>query len=181
MDEIYSDTEVLSLSGGEALEWFLAVSAKRRPTPVDFDWLGLAKGAALRARIADRDQSLAWAELCAAVYQQLGSVEPNASHDIGEMYCRVAMIELHGEQSGDDLRDPETVYCWFRETLPKSYEETLQLRERLMDEITDDYVNDVVKPLQAVKKRLTIIRAMPDNCILPPDLDEFSQLYHSLP
>lgn len=181
LEEYCSDMEVLSQSGADALTWYESTRQGDRRVRTDFDWSGLAKGASLRARITDGDESLAWATLSSSVFQQLSREHPDGDHDLGEMYCRVATIEKHGVKSDGSLGDPDVLFCWFRESVTASVEDTQMLIDRLMDELTDEFVNEVVTPLRRMKTRMTVIRALPDDCAVPDDIAKLLLLYHQLP
>lgn len=179
--EYCSDAEVLSQSGATALAWYESTKEGDRQVRKDFDWSSLAKGASLRARITDGDESLAWATLSSTVFRHLNQEHPDAGHDLGEMYCRVAMIEKHGAKTGGSLGDPDVLFAWFRENVTTSVEQTQSLIDRLMDELTDEFVNEVVTPLRRMKTRMTVIRALPDECPVPDDIAQLLRLYHHLP
>lgn len=182
LKEYCSDTEVLSQSGTAALTWYESIRDGGRRVRKDFDWLGLANGASLRARITDDEESLAWASLSSSVFQRLKREHPDADHDLGEMYCRAATIEKHGPKSDGSLGDPEVLFSWFRESVSaSSVEEVQSLIDRLMDELTDEFVNEVVTPLRRMKTRMTVIRALPADCPVPDDIAQLLRLYHHLP
>jgi len=182
LEEYCSDAEVLSQSGADALSWYTSTKDGGRRVRKDFDWSGLAKGASLRARITDGEESLAWASLSSNVFQNLRKENPDGDHDLGEMYCRVAMIEKHGVKSDGSLGDPEVLFAWFRESITIStVEETQRLIDRLMDELTDEFVDEVVTPLRQMKTRMTVIRALPKDCPIPDDISQLLRLYQQLP
>ncbi len=181
MDDFPADTDILSQTGAQALNWFQSVAAGSQKARQDFDWLGLAKGAALRARIHDREESLAWAELAVAAFLKLDTEQPGREHDHSGMYCRSAMIEKHGEQSGHGLRDANELYDWFRSRLPVDYDATLTLIRRLSEEMSAEFETEVVAPLREIRNRLTVIKSLPEDCLIPPDVEQFVKLYHQLP
>lgn len=181
MDEISRDTEVLSLTGEKALAWYQAIASGKRATASDFQWQSLAQGAALRARITEADESLAWAELATSVFDRLASETPAGSFAESSMYCRVAMIEKHGVQANDRLRDPAMLFQWFREEQPADYEGTLRLIQRLTDEMSEDFEAEIVSPLRNIKSRLNVIRALPSTCEVPEDVRQFVKIWADLP
>ena len=191
MDELTRDTEVLSLSGSEALSWYQSVVADQvgkgqggladvRGVPTDFQWPSLAQGAALRARLCESNESLAWADLAINVFGQLAAELPASRFAESEMLCRVSMIEKHG-QSSDGICDPKVVVDWFRESVPHDFDGTQRLIQRLAEEMSVDFESQVVSPLRDTKSCLNVIRALPDGCVIPDDVQKFLPLWVELP
>ena len=97
------------------------------------------------------------------------------------MHCVVAMIEKHGAESGQRLRDPDVIFDWFRQSQPEDYEGTLQLIQRLTAEMSEEFEADVVAPLRNTKSRLNVIRSLPESCTTPADIQQYFKLWAELP
>ncbi len=181
MERYERDTEVLSLDGLAASQWYHAVQTAGHPVPTGFNWQGLAQGAALRARITEAEESLAWAEMSVAVYGRLSKEYPEKTFDQSEMYCRASTIEKHGIDGGHHLRNPDVIFDWFRETAPVDVAGVQALIDRLADPMTVEFEEQVVKPLRDLKERLHVLRALEEDCAIPQDIAAYFPFWHDLP
>ena len=91
------------------------------------------------------------------------------------------MIDKHGSKRHDRLRDLDAIFEWFRHTLTTGLRRYIRLIQRLTDEMSEAFEQDVVTPLRDMKSRLNVIKSLPNNCEIPADVQQFVKLWHELP
>lgn len=153
------------------LDWLHDIEQGKAQTPADFNWLGLAQGAAFCANqqweLGNRPLSLQWAEVAIALYNHLNQITPPAETDPNTesaMQLRATLIRTWGVDPKQDILDPDVIAHWFLSHLDGSLSDIKQAAQPWQDPAifqNRDYVIqhlDSLKRLRRLKTRLNILQ-----------------------
>lgn len=167
------------------LAWIDEVRMSRQEVPGNFNWLGLAEAAALRARSA---LDPAWARVAIAAYDQItGPDKPRDREAIlcSSMQLRAYMIATLGPRPGDTVLDPEVVLNWFTANLPFSLDHATKVVASLrgLDEQGMRQRIDEMRQMRRLKNRTFVLKTLSssDRIQLSQEAQSWIALWDELP
>jgi hypothetical protein len=165
-----------------AQRWLDNAEANPTSIPSDFNWHGLAEGAATNARVTSAiDDADAWASVSLRVYARLAAnAERSASFELSAMNLRSWMIARYGRSERDPARDLRKLVDWFQQNIPMPIAEVEiqvgQLRALPMAQWSERL--ELVRTLRALKNRLNVFRNLDD---VPDEIRPWLKLWPLLP
>lgn len=150
--------ELLQHDATEVRDWLKQVWSGQLPSPINFNWHGLAEAAAFDARLDYGDNSpfinLSWAEVATSIYDYLAQRAGSGGESflISSMLLRAAMIAELGAIPGHPVLDIDKVINWFYDSLKMSLDEAMTK--------ADNWKNcsfEEIRELRKIKNRLKII------------------------
>ena len=133
----------------------------------NFNWLGLAQAARLKATMSSRiEDCLSWGRAAVSAYAmaiEQDYLPAQSTLHLQAMYFRVTMIDDHGAIKDDILLDPELVIRWFFQCLSFTQQQVLSL---LLMQTRHELSIEQVQKLRYIKQALSIIRQLPENILL---------------
>lgn len=164
------DVDAQTLLAGSvvtAQRWLENAEANPSSVPSDFNWHGFAEGAATNAHVASTmSDADAWASISVRLYGRLASDgNHGASFELSGMNLRAGMIRRYGASAENPVRDLSKLVEWFRTSIPMPLANAEHEATRLRARPIEEWPQDVVRTLRALKNRLNVFRTLDD----PPD------------
>lgn len=176
---------LLQQSPAQLYQWVQAIREGLEQVPQDFNWLGLAEAAALRARFGDDQTSsqpdLEWAKVAILIYNQIISEATpvyRASLERSVMSLKAYLIDKLGIVPDDPILDVNQIVQWFFEKLHISLKEAEEKAA-----LWQSLAKEEILELRQIKNRLAIIKTLAESNLLPPnqELSAWLALREKLP
>lgn len=162
---------VIQQEGAQAYAWLQSVWEGRQKVPEDFNWLGLAKGAAFNATsqcvLTSSPPDLDWAKVAVEVYEYLiGKADPSRRNSLeySLMHLRAFCIVRLGVVAHDPLLDVDQLVQWFFRDLKLGPEQAAQKAASWRDLPIDE-----IRALRQIKNKLSAMKGLYENNMLPPN------------
>lgn len=160
-DSVSQLNKLLQQDASQVLTWLKDIWTGKQPTPENFNWLGLAKSAALHASYEKRkEDSLQWAEVAISIYEYLmkdADLAGRNSFVYSLMNLRAHMIIRYGAVSQDRVLDLKQVIELFFYDINMSYIEAATKAV-----VWKSLSIESIRELRRIKNRLSALKSLSD-------------------
>jgi hypothetical protein len=165
-------------SGPESVRnWFETLKAGRIEPPTQWNLLGLAEGAALRAR---KELSRDWLRLAVDILEYLARVEGRSgeSRILASMHLRAFFIIRMGENSDEALLTLRPIVEWFRKKVTTPTEQALSASANWSALPIQE-----IRSLRDIKNMLAVFKELDKAGLLEPypDIKRWLEIRDQLP